>query len=217
VTARIAVAHVPAVRRPDVVERAVSEAQQLRDRAQEAADVVAQQQKVVDDREREDVEAAAAKARAGEPFGTPSRALVKSRDDLLAAQRTANVLRVALGQAEEAVVAAIVEHAEQCSSSLGDEAERAREAGRAALAALLDACVRIGDAVSAQAWLAGALSDQRFDRPARTMVEGSIALSSRRRTANNEPMGRDELFGYVAELLVEPTATAAPVTLVESA
>jgi hypothetical protein len=41
------------------------------------------------------------------------------------------------------------------------------------------------------------------------MFEGSVAISSQRRTANSEPMQRDEILGYVGELL-EPLPTAVP-------
>jgi hypothetical protein len=53
------------------------------------------------------------------------------------------------------------------------------------------------------------LADGRFDRPQRQMLVGTVAPSSRRRTANNEPIGRDELVGYVDELLGAST-TGAP-------
>jgi hypothetical protein len=42
------------------------------------------------------------------------------------------------------------------------------------------------------------------------MVDGSISLSSRRRTVNGEPIGRDELLGYVVELLEPPTTKPTP-------
>jgi hypothetical protein len=43
-------------------------------------------------------------------------------------------------------------------------------------------------------------------------VVGTIAVSSRRRTANNEPLRVDELVGYLRELIEPPTSTPAPMT-----
>jgi hypothetical protein len=73
--ARVALDRVPHLARPPEVEKAIGEALALRDRAREAAEQAAAAQANVDELEREDVEAAAARARAGEPLGAPGAAL----------------------------------------------------------------------------------------------------------------------------------------------
>jgi hypothetical protein len=206
---RVNVDVVPKLARPVEVEQAIKAATQMRDRARAASEGVAKAQQAVDEREREDVEQAAAKARAGEPLGQPARALVKARDDLLLKQRDANALRLASEQSDQELAAVIATHADNWTVELDTEVEQAREAGRAALAALQNACDRIGAATSAQAWITGALIDDRFDRPPRQMLAGSIAPTSRRLTANHEPLTAAELFGFVSEL-VEPPSTSTP-------
>jgi hypothetical protein len=202
---RVAIDNLPTLARPDTVERAVAEARKLRDRAREATEAVAAAQATVDDLVQRDVEDAAAWARAGEPLGTPGAPLRKAKDALALAQRDLAAIRLAQEGSEEDVAKAIGENADAWTVDLRGEAEQAREAGRTALAALQDACLRLGDAASAEAWLAGATTDSRYDGPTRTMLVGVIAPSSRRVTANSEPLGRDPLLGYLDELLAPPT------------
>jgi hypothetical protein len=190
----------------------------MRERAREAAEAGAAAQGRVDELEHQDVEQAARRARAGEPLGATSRALTKGRDTLLLAQRDSNALRLAQEQVEQELATTIVEHANGWAAELDDEAARAREAGAAALDALRTACEQIGAAASAQAWLSGALADGRLDRPARQMVVGSLAPSSRRLTANHEPLTAAELFGFVSELVEPPsTSTPAPTSTIDTA
>jgi hypothetical protein len=209
-TAQVAIDNVPALARPSEVERAVADARKLRDRGREAAEQVAAAQQAVDVAEREDVESAAAAARAGQPVGAEGKAVEKARSALLAAQRSLNVVRLAQGHAEDDVATAIIEHAADWSVELAAEAERAREAGHASVAALADATRRLGGAGAATNWLAASVDDGRFDRPPRGVIAGSIAPSSRSRTANGEPLSATELLALVDELLDPPTPTPAP-------
>lgn len=165
-TAQVSIDSIPALARPGEVEQAISDARQLRDRAREAAEAVAAAQQAVDAAEREDVEAAAARARAGEPLGAQGRAVEKARDKLLLAQRDLNAVRMAQGQAEDDVAAAIVEHADRWTVDLAGEVERAREAGRASIAALQDA-TRVGSVM---------LRRQRTGSPRASTRGASIVL-----------------------------------------
>ena len=109
---------------------------------------------------------------------------------------------------EDDLAAAIVKHAASWAVELAAEVERAREAARATLHVLADAIRRIGDAASARGWLDTAVDEARFDRPARPMITATIAPSSRRRTANSEPLTAAELLGYISELLTDPPTSA---------
>jgi transcription elongation GreA/GreB family factor len=74
-TARVSIDSIPALSRPPEVEQAISDARTLRDRAREAAEAVAAAQQTFDAAEREDVESAAAAARAGQPVGAEGKAV----------------------------------------------------------------------------------------------------------------------------------------------
>lgn len=206
VTARINIDLIPKTARPTSVAQAIKGAEAMRARARAAAEAVAAAQNAVDEVEREDVEAAALRARAGEPLGATNRALTKTRDELLLKQRDLNALRLAQEQAEEDVVDAISERADHWAIELRAEADRAREQGRAALIALKDAFAQIGGSTSAQSWLAAASRDGRYDRAAKPTR--AFALSSARRTANSEPLSVGDLLGYLHEA-IEPLPTTA--------
>ena len=107
-TMRVNVDVVPTAVRPAQIEEAIAAAMQMRERARQADEALAAAQRTVEEREREDVEAAAAKARAGQPLGSPNRALVKARDDIMSAQRTSNAFRLAREQCEQQVAETIV-------------------------------------------------------------------------------------------------------------
>jgi hypothetical protein len=203
---RINVANVPSLVRPSAVEAAIEAATAMRQRAREAAEAVAQQQHVVDEAQQRDVEQAATAARAGQPLGQPAKALTAARDKLLLLQRDLNALRLASEQCDEQVAAAIVEQADSWGVELDSEAEQAREVGRAAIAALQDACARIGAATSAKNWLATG----EFDRAPVPVVLASYAPSSRRRTANGEALSTSELLGYAIELIDPPPLVSTP-------
>ena len=208
-TAQVAIDSIPTLARPSEVERAIADARALRDRAREAAEQVAAAQQAVDAAEREDVEAAAARARAGEPLGAQGRAVDKARDKLLLAQRDLNAVRLAQGQTEDDIAAAIVDRADAWAVELAAEIVRAREAGRASIAALEDATRRLAAGASAENWVAASVSDGRFDRPTRGVVAASAAPSSRRITANGDPLTSSELLAFVSEL-VDPPSTQTP-------
>jgi hypothetical protein len=207
---RVAIDRIPQLGRPADVERAIAEALQLRDRAREASESVASAQQLVDELEREDVEHAAAKARAGQPLGTPAAALRKAKDALALDQRAQQAVRLAQATAEQDVVETILAGADPWRAELDDEVARAREDGQAAIAALRDACQRIGDGLAIKNWLDSGVADGGvFDSPVTGVWTASIAPSSRRRTLNNDPLTIDEIVAYAAELVEPPTAAPA--------
>jgi hypothetical protein len=204
--ARVALDRIPQLARPPEVEKAIGEALALRDRAREASEAVAAAQANVDELEREDIGAAAARARAGEPLGTPGAALKTAREQLVLEQRAQAAVRLAAEQAEQEVAEKIISSAEPWRAELDAEAERAREHARAAISTLRDDCARIGDALATKSWIGPGVNSGVFDHQPIGVTTGSFAPSSRRRTANSEPLLADELFGYLAELVDPPAA-----------
>jgi hypothetical protein len=75
----------------------------------------------------------------------------------------------------------------------------------------------VGRAASAGAWLRSAASDQRFDRPAPTMLLATAARSSARLTANGAPLRVPELVAFLRESLDEPTPTPTSAITVDTA
>jgi hypothetical protein len=162
----------------------------------------------VEELDREDVEAAAAKARAGEPFGTPAAALRKAKDALVLQERAQPATRLALSLAEQDVVEAILTRADQWRPELDAEVEQPREDGAKAIERLRHACARIGDGLAIKGRVeSGVESGGVFDGVVTGVWAASVAPSSRRRTANGEPLTATELLGYLADL-VEPPAPA---------
>jgi hypothetical protein len=206
-SARVAIDVVPQLVRPAEVEEAVGAAAQMREKAREAAEAVAAAQKAVDEREREDVEAAAARARAGEPLGAQNRALVKARDTLMLAQRDLSAIRLAQTQAEDEIATAVGEHAEAWLEQLDRAEAEARGRAVSALSTFEHATTELTAAASARLWLRSATSDGRFDRRVPHALVGTIAPSSRRVTANSEPLQVDRLVGWLRES-IEPPITA---------
>jgi hypothetical protein len=200
---RIAIDNVPSIARPPEIERAIGEARELRDRQRLAQEELAQAQQAFEQAQEADVAATAAKVRQGSAPGAVPAAVAKTKTAVEVSERNARAIGLAHEQAEQDVVSAIAERADTWTVALEAEVEHAREQGHVALAALEDALARIGGAGSAQNWLAAALVDGRYDRPSKPIL--SFALSSRERTANNEPIGVSEALGYVAELLAPPT------------
>jgi hypothetical protein len=207
--ARVNVDLVPVAARPPEVEQTIVAAAEMRERARQAAEAVAAAQHAVDEREREDVEAAAARARAGQPLGAPSRPLEKARADLLLKQRDLNALRLAQEQTEDAVAQAVGTHVNEWAEPLQRTTEQARARAIDALDHFEHAALEITHAAGAEAWLRSVVSEKRFDRPAPTMVIGTIAPSSRRVTANSAPLHVPDLITWLREALEPPTPTPA--------
>jgi hypothetical protein len=109
-------------------------------------------------------------------------------------------VRLPQAQAEADVAERIAESADRWSADLVDAGEQARQAGRDAIDTLRAACDRIGVCGSARNWIDAG----DYSRRPRAVGTASVAPSSRRRTANNEPLNIGELLAYAAELIDPP-------------
>jgi hypothetical protein len=209
---RIAIDVVPEIGRPPEIETAIDEARQLRDRHRLAQEELAQAQQALERAQDADVAAQAERVRHGSAPGALPSAIEKAKRAVEVAERNARAIGLASEQAGQDAVSAISERAEVWTVALRDEAEQARERAGAALAALEDAVAGIGSSGSAQNWLAAASDDGRYDRPVKPIV--AFALSSARRTANNEPLSVAELVSFLRET-IEPVPADEPAVAVE--
>jgi hypothetical protein len=101
-----------------------------------------------------------------------------------------------------------------CAPAWLDELDRettqARERALEAIATVETAASEITGAAGAAAWIRSALEDGRWDRRAPAMLEATVAQSSRRVTANSEPLRVPEIVGYLREAVEAPTPIATP-------
>jgi hypothetical protein len=209
---RIALDVIPEAGRPTEVVAALDEAHALREQLRAAQEALAAKQQTLDELERADVEAAAARVRAGEALGTEASNVKKARSAVEGARRDAAAIALASEAAQSDLAAAMSEHADTWLKTLGVETAQARERALAALAELDQALATLGAITSAAAWVESAQSDERWDRPVRPMLGGSVAPSSRRVTANGEALTRQQVLDYVRELVVveKPTQPTQP-------
>jgi hypothetical protein len=205
--ARVNVDVVPEVGRPPEVAAVLAEAVELRAKLREATERLASLQAQLDEQEQADVEAAAQAIRKGTSPGAISATIGKSRAAVEAQTRQARALTLARDACEADLASTIIAHADEWHEALDLEVEQGREQARRAVAELRSALTRVGEAVATQRWLDGGDFGQR---PVGVMT-GSFAPSSRRRTANNEPLGIDELLGYAGDLVDPPQPAARPV------
>jgi hypothetical protein len=131
------------------------------------------------------------------------------------AQRDSNALRLAQQPSEDEVAQAIGAHADAWLEELHRAREQARERAVAAREQFEAAALEVSRAAGAEAWLRSATTDQRFDRPVPAMLIGTVAASSRRGTANSEPLHVDALIGWLREAL-EPPTTPTPLATIEA-
>jgi hypothetical protein len=210
---RIAIDNVPSLVRPPEVERAIEEARELRDRHRLAEEELAQAKAALERARDADVAAQAERIRQGSAPGALPPAIEKAKRAVELAQRNARAVGIASEQAEQDVVSAIGERADTWTGALGDEAEKAREEAQAALVAFEEAVARLGGSTSAQNWIASANDDLRYDRPVKPTL--AVALSSRRITANSEPLAVADLLAYLREA-IEPVAAVEPATMLQA-
>jgi hypothetical protein len=200
---------IPEIARPEAVDRVLAEALSLRDRLRAAQEELAAAQADLERQEQADVAQAAERIRSGEAPGAIPAAIAKSRQKVELAKRNANALALASEAAQHDLAETMTTNADAWLATLDEETERARKRGRAAIEQLEVATHEIGDAASATSWLRSGIDDGRFDRQPRAMLVGSVATSSKRRTANSEPLAAREILDYCRELLVEPSQPAA--------
>jgi hypothetical protein len=206
--ARVQIDRVPSLARPPEVERAITEAVELRDRLRQANEQLATAEAEYERQQNDDVAHAADRARKGSPLGAIPAAFEKARHEVDVKKRTAAALSLASQAAQDDVGSTILACADPWRSELNAEVERAREDGLKAIERLRDACARIGDGLAIRGWVeSGVEGGGVFDHLATGVWTASVAPSSRRRTANSEALTATELFAYLGEL-VEPPAPA---------
>jgi len=198
---------IPQPGRPDAVTRALAEAVELRDRLRAAQEELAGAQAELERQQQADVAQAAQRVRSGSSPGSPPAAIAKARDKVELAKRNANALGIASDAAQHDLVEAMREHADAWLAALDEAAEKARRRGREAIEQFESATREVGSAAAATGWLRSALDDGRFDR--RLSVAAGVAPSSKRKTANSEPLRVDELLAYARELIDPPAPTPA--------
>jgi hypothetical protein len=192
---------IPNVGVPEPITRAADDARLLRDRYRVAREASVTAQSEVERLEREDVEAAAARARQGASLGAPPAALAKARAAAEAARREESALELAVEGATDDVAEAITEGAAVWVAACDRAQEGARAAGLRAIDELSESVEKLRAAASTKAWIQTALGDGRYDRNAPAMAMGSMAPSSRRVTVNTEPLLAAEVLRFAAELL----------------
>ena len=201
---RVALDLVPALVRPEQVGKALAEASELRDRARQAQEQVAAAQAALDEAEKQDVEAAAQRARSGQPLGTTPAGVTKARSALEAAKRTSAALTLALEGAEGDLVAALTVNGSAWVEGLDDESGRARQRAATALTEFQAALADLAKAAAAALWVRGALGDGRWDRPLRQASAGTVAPSGAKVSANGEPFAASDLIAWAQELITPP-------------
>jgi hypothetical protein len=195
---------IPEPARPDAVAAALAEASELRDRLRVAKQEEAEARAELERLDADDVAKTAQKIREGAtPTAIPA-GVEKQRRAVELKTRDSRALGVAAESAQSDLVAAMSEHGDEWVAAIEAGCSDARERALAALDALTTALDEIATATSAAAWVRSGQSDGRWDRPVRQMVDGSNAPSSRRLTANSEPLVREQILGFVAELVEPP-------------
>jgi hypothetical protein len=210
------VAVIPAIR-PDEVATAVDEALALRTRHREATEVLAAAQHELERAQRADVAATAEKIRAGSEPGAISAAVTKAKSEVELAKRNEAAIAVASEAAQNDLAAVMQKTSTAWIDSLDAEAANARERASDALEAFESAVREIGSAASAALWVRSAIADSRWDRPQRQAIDGHVARSSARVSANSQPFGSAEIVSWARELLEPPTSTPAPMSTTETA
>ena len=201
---RVNVDVIPALARPAEIEKPLAEAIELRTRYRQAQEEVAAAQAALDEAERQDVEAAAQRARSGQPIGSVPFGITKA-SALEAAKRTSSALALALqgfGRRRR--------RDRRERRRLGHGARRRGRAGRddgqAAIEALRTACQRIGGALAAKGWINEGTRLGGYHHRATGVWTASVAPTSAKRTANSSPLNAAEIFAYLGEL-IEPLPT----------
>jgi hypothetical protein len=189
----------------------LGEAVDLRAKLREATERLASLQAQLDEQEQADVEAAAQAIRQGSSPGAISAGIAKSRQAVETQTRQVQALTLASDACLADLASTILASVDEWRGALDAEVEQSREQARRAVAELRGSLTRVSDALATRHWLDAGDFGQR---PV-GMMAGSFAPSSRARTANSQPLGIDELIGYVGELVDPPAPPLKPVLRVQ--
>jgi chromosome segregation ATPase len=198
---------VPAVGRPDAVETAIAEAVELRDRLRAAQEELAAMQAELERQEHDDVARTAEKIRSGAAPGAIPATISKAREKVEVAKRNASALAVASEASQADAAEAMRPNAGEWVERIDAATGEARERAVAALATLEESLGELATLTSASSWVVNGQSDGRWDRRPAVMVMGASAPSSKRLTANGEALTREQLLGFVGELVEPPEPT----------
>jgi hypothetical protein len=202
--ARVALDFVPELAQPPEIGKAIDEAKMLRDRLRHANEELAAAEAEYVTQQQADAASAAERARKGAALGAVPPAVEKARHGVELAKRNAAALDLASRAAQDDAASAILASADDWRAELDNEVERARDDGRAAIAAAKDALVRIAEALAAKSWV-NAGSDGNFEHRPTGVWTASTAPSSARRTANSAALNAQEILDYLAELIDPPS------------
>lgn len=210
-TVRLDVDRIPEVRRPPEVGALVDEARGLRDRVRQATEALAAAQAKLERAEHDDAVAASQRIRQGATIGAEPATVAKARTAVDAARRAERAATLAADACLVDVGSAIRAQSDRWVADLGDEEAKARDHALDALDKFQAALDDMRNAASAIGWIQGANADGRYDRAARVPILGSVAPTSRTRTANGEALRVDEVVAFARELVAE---TPAPVVAI---
>jgi hypothetical protein len=213
----VAIDVVPAIGRPGEVATVLAEAIELRDKHHAAQQALAVAQQELERQEKADVAAAAERIRSGEAPGNLSTGITKQRHAVELAQRNAAALGLAVDAAQADLASTISTSGSGWLKQLERETEDERGHAIEAIDQFERAAHAIQAAASAASWIRSGLTDGHWNHrpsPPSAMLVGGLALSSRRRTANSEPLTTAELVGFLREAIeplgwVEASTTAA--------
>jgi hypothetical protein len=210
VAVRINVDAVPELGRPDAVSAVVAEATELRTRLRQAREELAAAQAELERQERSDIEGAAQAIRSGKPPASLSPQITKQRNQVEIAERTTSALDLATRAAEDDLASVLLAQADVWQKTLDGELAKARQRALKALTSFEQAASELTAAASAGLWLVSAAADGRLDRRVPLALDGTVARSSARVSANSEPFRLDQIVSWARELIDPPQAPVAP-------
>jgi hypothetical protein len=193
---------VPSARRPDTVNAALADLDNLSARLTTATAAVEAAESALRDAERHDRENAARALREGKAtIAAEPAGVTKARQRVAGAKRELDILRLAHTASEADLEQALDAASAAWTSDLDDEEQVARRHARELLAEHEQTCAAANAAASARLWLGDGHS---LDRPPRRVAGGSIAPSSSRAAANGNAFDAATIWTWVAELVDPP-------------
>lgn len=216
VAARVNLDVLPERARPAEVTLLLDEAATLRDRHRAAREAVALARSELERLQEVDVAAAAERVRAGDAPGAIPPSIAKGRVACEVAERNEQAIGIASQAAQDDLAAVIAQHAQAWLDALDAESEQARARAVEALDVFDEAKSTIAATSAAAMWLRSGLVDERFDRRVGATNAVTVALSSRRVSANQEPFHVDDLIGWLREAVTPPTSTQTSAPTIEA-
>jgi hypothetical protein len=203
--------------RPPEVTALLDEALELRAKLRAASEELAAAESRLERAEHDDAVAASERLRKGATVGSEQPAVEKARRAVEQARRAERAVTLAAGASLADLAATLNESATNWIATLDKQTAKARDEAVHALSAFEAALAELVSATGAATWVKNAAEDSRWDRRVGLPVAGSVAQTSARATANQQPIDRATLLRYCAELVEPPTPTPAQVGSASSA